>query len=74
MSCKSMIYVLTAMTVLCALQTLRLALCANEKKVDMHFFDDSFKGNLTVLAVHCLRVLHAGYFPMKGILWQLTDI
>ena len=69
-----MIYVLTAVTVLCALQTLRFALCAHEKKVDVPFYDDSFKGNLTVVALHYLWVLHSGYFLMKEILWEFTDI
>lgn len=47
MSSKSVIYVITAVTVLCALQTLRIALRTNYEKVDMmHFYGDSFKGNL----------------------------
>ena len=41
----------------------------NDKKVDTHFFDGSFQANLTVVALQYLRVLYAGYFLMKEILW-----
>jgi len=64
-----MIYVLTAVTVPCALQTLRLALGTNDKKPDMHFTDHSFKGDLTDVAVQYPTVLNAGHILMKGILW-----
>jgi hypothetical protein len=74
MSSKSMIYVITAVTVPCALQTLQLAFCTKDKKVDMQFFDDSFEGKLTVVALYYRSILHAGCFPLKGILWWFTDI